>query len=224
MNKKFNYILTLLLFFITGCSSIYTVKDFSSKEKFYSDFNNSAKGKKINITFLNDSSITLENGAIVKNDSLFAVGYIYNKIYRTIPLKNIKNIEYTSYDYKSAKILLKDGEVYDALQIKISKDSVDFVYMENASVKYGITSVSNLKKVVYKNRWLGTPVAAIIGTAIGYLIGSSGAIKIKGGNGPGEDRNLAPFYAGIYCAPYGLVLGAIAGWLMGWNYVYKFNP
>ncbi len=58
MNRKL-YILTLVVFVLTGCSSIYTVKNFSSKHELYRGFNDFAGDRKINITFLNGSSITL---------------------------------------------------------------------------------------------------------------------------------------------------------------------
>ncbi len=71
----FFFIFILLPLILESCSSIYSVKDFSSKEQLYQDFNNSVKDKSINVKFINGSSLTINNGAVIENDTLYSIGY-----------------------------------------------------------------------------------------------------------------------------------------------------
>ncbi|MHB1687752.1 MAG: hypothetical protein ACYCVH_10295 [Ignavibacteriaceae bacterium] len=125
--KHFNFFITAFfsLTFIS-CSSIYTVKDFSSKEKLYQDFNNSVKDKSIEVKFINDSSLTINNGAVIKNDTLYSIGYHLDKKYERIALSEIKKINYTGSDYKSANLLLKNDEQINAGDINIANDTMEY--------------------------------------------------------------------------------------------------
>lgn len=64
----------LLSFFflsiVTGCSNSYTLKDYPSKERFYSNFNKSVKNETLEITYATDSIINSDEGAFIKNDTL----------------------------------------------------------------------------------------------------------------------------------------------------------
>lgn len=66
---KILFILSCVFFFF-GCSSTYRITDFSSKEKFYKDFNSFAKNRNVNVRLVNDSTFSSPNGAIISNDSL----------------------------------------------------------------------------------------------------------------------------------------------------------
>jgi hypothetical protein len=89
--KIYYLIFAVVSLLFIGCSSTYTIKSFSSKEKFYEDFNKSASGKTLTVVLTNDSTFVIGRGARVSNDSLFT--NIDNPI-STMPLKNIKRISY----------------------------------------------------------------------------------------------------------------------------------
>ncbi len=109
---KYIYLMVyLFVFLFTGCSSTYTIKDFSSKEKFYNDFNNSVKNKSVEITFINDSSFTLNSRVAVEGDSLYSLNPFVSRTGARISLSELKEIKYTGFDNSSAALTLKDGEV-----------------------------------------------------------------------------------------------------------------
>src|ERR1035437_9263046 len=110
MNKYYTLCLLSALFFM-GCST-YTIKDFPSKEKFYEDFNNSAKNKDVNITLINDSSFTIHDGVVLENDTLFSFAKLEERYVRTYPLSLITEIRYLNNDISTALILLKNGEIF----------------------------------------------------------------------------------------------------------------
>ncbi len=219
---KKNYLLGTIVcaLFLFGCSSIYTVKNFSSKHELYQGFNEFAGNKKINVTFLNDSSITLENGAVIKNDTLFAIVYSYSKIYHTIPLKNIKNIDYTSVDNKSAILLLNDGKKLHAENIKITNDTMNYSITNKIKVEHNIAPLSKIKQASYKNVWLGVLPGFLIGTGLGFIVGAT--VYGLRNNGSMESQKGAS--GSIILLPISTIAGIIWGWISGYNYVYRFNP
>ncbi len=94
---KYIYLIIFAVpFFLVGCSSIYTVKDFSSKEKFYDDFNKFAKDKDLEITLLNDSSFSTGYGAVIINDKL-----VINDSDKNLPAKNILLNSVKTVSYKN---------------------------------------------------------------------------------------------------------------------------
>jgi hypothetical protein len=117
-------ILSTLLFI--GCFSTYTIKNFSSKDKFYQDFNNSVKERDIKVVLSNDSSFTLMHGAVLENDTLFAFEEYNEKKYMSLALSDLEKINYTSNDYKSANVLRKNGEELYCENIIINHDSIYF--------------------------------------------------------------------------------------------------
>ena len=88
---------TLLL---AGCSSTYRVSDFSSREKFYEDFNNSVKNKELKITLVNDSSFSVLEGSKITDDSLDLILNFQNKEH-TLAADEIENIKYYGDSYSS---------------------------------------------------------------------------------------------------------------------------
>ena len=70
--KLFYLTTAVLSLFIIGCSHTYEVSKYLSKEELYKEFNESARDKdELRITFTNDSSIFVYNGATIKNDTIF---------------------------------------------------------------------------------------------------------------------------------------------------------
>lgn len=114
------FVFALLLI---GCSSTYTVQNFHSKEKFYEDFNNSAKNKDVNVTLINDSSFAINDGIILENDTLFS---LEGKDNRSFALSDITEIRYKNNDYSSASILFKNGDILRGKDIRTDSDSLYF--------------------------------------------------------------------------------------------------
>ena len=88
--------LIVSLFFI-GCSSTYKVSDFSSKDKFYENFNKFADNKNMKVTLTNDSSFIAEGNTKVSNDTLIITMNVKNDIYKSLPLIKIREISYKNH-------------------------------------------------------------------------------------------------------------------------------
>ncbi len=82
-------------------------------------------------------------------------------------------------------------------------------------------ALSKIKKVVYKNHWLGIPIYMVVGAASGFFIGS--IANSNNGNGTSRNPELTPTLGGLIYAVFGSVVGAVAGWFLSYNYVYVFN-
>lgn len=86
--------LTVFLFSLTliSCTSTYRISDFSSKQKFYEDFNESVKDKSLKIILTNDNIINSSHRAVIGNDSLI----LNNQNLESIPLNKIREISYSN--------------------------------------------------------------------------------------------------------------------------------
>ncbi|MCL5030164.1 MAG: hypothetical protein M1480_14230 [Bacteroidetes bacterium] len=219
--KNICFIFCALELFLSGCSSIYTAENFSSKEKFYEDFNKSAKNKAVKITTTNDSSFASPEVSKISNDTLFFVSQIKDEMIR-IKHDEIKDIQYYGSDMLnlSAVILLKNGEKLNAENVNLISDS-----SINASYKkhiYGFLPLRKIKEVSFKNHWLGVPARLAIGTISGFGIGFfvvNGIIGQQNINGQDEDLSIIGGLSAI-----GLAVGSVWGWIEGYNYTYQFNP
>lgn len=220
------FILAIFSFAFTSCSSIYTVKDFPSKEKFYNDFNNSVKYRNINVTLLNDSSFFMSNGAEIVNDTLYYLGKEIKSGKKKIALSDTKGINYTNQSHTTALIILNDGHRYWAEQVKENRDSIEFSYSKIITLK-DVTSINNIRNISYKNHWLGV-IPGIIGGSISGFIAGVIAIQATPGtfntNGPQHyytgANNTPPIIAASSC----IIIGIVYGWIEGFNYIYQFNP
>ena len=214
-----SYILFSITILFTGCSTSYSIRDYSSKEKFYNDFNSFAKNKRLVVTMESDSTFIINQGAAIVNDTLCSLNNFILAGRKKIATNEIKEINYLSYDYKSATILLKDGEVFNASKINFIKDTIDFENSEK--VKLDLTLVSKVKKIVYNNHVLGMPVYAGFGFLAGFIGGFFG--NINSGDGSSLNPGLNPILGGIIYSVYGLLFGTVAGAFIGYDYVYYFN-
>ena len=204
---------------LTGCSSIYTVNDFSSKDKFYENFNNSVENKTINITLLNDSSVSINTGVVLVNDTLFSILNSEEEKNTGIAISEIEKIDYLSNDYKSATILLKNSEKLNCKNIKIAHDSINFVLTEIRQSERYIVPINNVKTINYKNRWLRTPTGVLVGALIGFSSGIWFATGLKSKDDSGKASG-----AGVGGALLGGIIGGIFGYWIGYDYIYQFNP
>ena len=220
--KHINYL--LLAFFslaFVSCSSINTVKDFSSKEKFYEDFNDFAKNKNVEVTLINDSSFTTLKATRISNDSLI----VNVKNENVLSLSEIANMKYnnTNFVHSSADIILKDGEKLNVENIKILHDSS--IQFTNCKGIKEYLPLNKVKKASYLQRLpgvitglsLGAITGAIVGIIALYVIHPSGI----GRNNESSNNSDAAFMTYIFS---GAIIGSVIGWITGHNYVYQFNP
>jgi len=205
---------------LMSCSSIYTEKNFSSKEKLYQNFNNSAKGTPVDVTFINDSSVIFQNGALIENDTLYAYKYLFNIQKGKVNLSEIQKIDYTGNDYNSAVLFLKNGKRINAENIKTENNTMKFSIIDKVKARQNVAALSLLKKASYKNRWLGLLPGSIVGTVLGFI---GGAILYSILISKEKHDNLTKAYISLLMVPIGAVAGLIWGWISGYNYTYKFN-
>ena len=127
---------------LIGCSSTYKVSDFPSRDKFYEDFNNSASDKSLKIILNNDSTITVENGAVISNDSLFITLPVL-KQEKVINKDDIEDIKVSIHDMTTT-IVLKNDKSVTAGSIDILPDSSVAIYNFENTYKY--LSLINCKR------------------------------------------------------------------------------
>ncbi len=222
--KKFNLLTAVFSIIFIGCSSTYRVSDFTSRDKFYNDFNKFAKNKSVKVTLVNDSSFYVENGAQIKNDTVYSFGQDIITRNKKIPSSDTVEINYTDSNPMSAEILLKDGEKYHANQIEILGDSIYFSYDDKISMIKKISSLDKLKCVSYRNHWFGIPYGFFGGALAGLGIG--GGISSYDAHHTNEigDKDISYptiVYSGMALGSLG---GIIVGWIIGYTYTYQFSP
>ena len=222
--KIFDLLILLLSLLIIGCSSTYRVSDFTSRDKFYNDFNKFVRDKSVKVTLVNDSSFYVENGAQIKNDTIYSFGQEIITRNKKIPSSDTVEINYTDSIPNSAEIILKDGEKYQANQIEFNGDSIYFCYQDRISTTNKISSSDKVKSIGYKNHWITLPLGffagALVGAGVGGIISVYDAQHVSG-----EDAKdfpyLVPLFGGIVV---GALCGSVVEWIIGWNYIYLFNP
>jgi hypothetical protein len=147
-NKSCLFFALGLLF--TGCSTIYTIKDYPSKEKFHEDINNSIKDEKIKVVLLNDSSFTVKKGSVLENDTLFVYGELNKTEHLSLALSNLKKTNFrTDDDFNSVFVLLNDPEKLNYKNIKINCDSIYFDIFQYLPISFAL---SDLVKLNYVNK------------------------------------------------------------------------
>ena len=208
---------SIFLLTLTGCSTTYKVTDFSSRDKFYGDFNNFARNKNVKVTFTNDSSFSLTNSAEIANDTLYCLGKEINSGNKRIAVSDIKELNYTRNDYKSASILLKNGESYRAKEIKMGKDSIEFAFNNEVITQNKVTSINNIQKISYNNHSIGS----ISNLGLGFCLGIAGGSLVQIIGAGFAIPIGTPVIIG---ATLGIILGPITGALIGYKYTYQFSP
>lgn len=217
------------MFLIIGCTSTYKISSFSSKDKFYEEFNNFAKNKNVKVILTNDSSFSVSNGAEIWNDTLYSLGEEIKTGNKQLALSDLKEIKYNSIYYNSASILLKNGEEYSAKQLKMGKDSIEFTFANEIITLNGITPINKVQKISYKKRWLGLFPGFIAGTFLGSVTGfclvSSDNINTSLGLAQTSTQNDGVNFDPVaWGALSGMIVGSALGWIVGFDYIYQFNP
>lgn len=214
--KPFYLFASIMLLSLIGCSSIYQVTDFPSKEKYQEYVNGYTKNSNF-IAVTIDSLINCSEGSIIKDDSLFAITKIKEV---KISLKDIKETKYFGGDFQelSANILLRNGRELLTENVKILSDST----MQFTNVANIHLPLFELNKINYTNHWKGALPGLVVGSFIGFLAGGTGLVfNIKEGqNQPKRDYKAG----GIAGAFTGMIIGGVLGYIVGWDNTYLFNP
>jgi len=214
-NIYFAVVLSLLLF--AGCSSTYRVNDFSSKEKFYNDFNNSFKTKEVKVTLINDSTFTASEGTIIKDSTLISYVKVEEKKNMFLARSDLREINFENNEINTAAVVLKNGDKLRAENVSVVRDSINFVGIKNL-IKIDSIPLGKVKTASYKNRWKsiypGAMMGLLSGSIIGYLWGKTVT------NDHGENQGLSGFLGGAFVGPF---VGAISGFFLGYTNIYEFN-
>ncbi|MFA6599158.1 MAG: hypothetical protein WCS69_15650 [Ignavibacteriaceae bacterium] len=210
-----------------GCSSTYRVNNFYSKEEFYNDFNNSVKSKEVKVTLINDSSFTASEGAIIKDSTLISYVKVKEKNNMFLALSDLREINFENKDIKTASVLLKNGEVLRAENVKFGRDSIKFVGIKNI-IKIDSIPIDKVKTVSYNNVWKSISSFAMIGfvctPVAGYLIGKTITQQAGGHPENRESQELTGFLIGIPAGILtGLITGAVFGPMVGYKVSYQFT-
>src|ERR1035441_8328788 len=131
-----------------------------------------ADNKPVNITLLNDSTFRINDGVVLKNDTLFCLRPSETTLSRTIAKSDIKEISYTNNDYKSAIYMLKSGEKLDVNNIVIASDSMKVDVSNSLLTNYYLTSIDRVKTVTYIDSFKRMQIGILSGGIIGFLIRS----------------------------------------------------
>jgi hypothetical protein len=220
--KNIYYLFFVSSLLFVGCST-YTIRDYPSKDKFYEDFNHSAGNKDVNITLINDSSFTINDGVVLENDSLFSFALLEERDVRTYPLSLITEIRYTINDTGTALILLKNGETLQAKNIRTGNDSIYFTIQTSTKKNIIVpipVEIDKVKTISYKTRLRSIPLGMLGGAIVGLL-----SAVIAGNNVANSKDNNGKVEAYYYGLPIlGVVIGGIIAPIIGWKTIYQFNP
>ena len=148
--KNTYIILFIFSLLLLGCSSTYTVKNFSSKDRFYRDFIRSADTKDLNITLLNDSLVQTTGGVIIKHDTLFTSTNVF-------PVNIIKTVSYkTEGGGGSLPLGILSGAVSGIIIAVLAGNAYQSKEMDITPITYYM---------------LFPPLGAVIGGIVGWFIG-----------------------------------------------------
>ncbi len=223
---KYRIILAFFSFILAGCSSIYSINDFSSREKLYEDFNKFAGNKSMKVTLTNDSTFTAPEGSEISNDSLVMINYEQNTQELHIPYKDIKSIN-GFYDINSNptyKIFLHDGEEHDVKEIKYLPDSSVTINVEKIRATRSAIPIKKVRQACYNRNWLGAIPGFFAGIPAGIILGISTILPIYTDEGSPPHREYNYISAVLISVPVCVLVGITAGWIVGYTYIYKFNP
>jgi hypothetical protein len=219
--KSTLFILVVVAFYLTGCSSQYTIRDFPTKDKFIEYFNNSIKNKSVKITLQNDSSFSNIDGVVVENDTLISYREVESKEKGKSALSDIAEIKYTSNDYTSAAVLLKNGDNIRGENIRTDRDSMYYINIRSFITRNNIVPIDKVKTVSYKNRLIRMPLGLLAGLPLGLL---SGILLGTAFHTTDEKGNPDVLNISFEMTILGGFVGIITSSLVGYDYIYQFNP
>jgi len=222
--KKIYLVGAFILIFFTGCSSTYKVTYFPTKEKFYEEFNDTFKDREAKVILTNDSCFTADKGVVVKNNLVVCYSTFENKRPQKFILFDLSAINFAGNNNQSAKIILKNGEEFNAENVLTTRDSINFTEVRRL-LKIDSFPIDKVRTVSYTSRWKGIFPGMKIGFAslgiLGYLIGKNITEQAGGHPENRESQELGGFVLGIMT---GSITGSIVGYIVGYDVQYQFNP
>lgn len=219
--KKIYFVGAFIFILFTGCSSTYTVTDFGTKEKFYEEFNETFKEREAKVTLVNDSSFIALNGVEINHDTLVSFVNLEEKKNRRFALSEVVDIEFLGSTITTASVLLKNSDKLTGNEVKVTKDSISFVESKSLISSKKIESIDKIKQISYKNRWKRMPLGVLAGAPLGLLSGITlgNVLKTKDAEG-----NPSIFSMVLQMTAVGVLTGCITSYLIGFDYIYQFNP
>ena len=226
VKMKILFIVPIFMVLLIGCSSYYTARQFSSRDKFYEDFNSFARNKNMKVTLTNDSSFITNEGTMISNDSLILLFQYQKEVIKTIPQNKIKNIKdiYDANSNHTTKILLKDGEELSEKGVRYLPDSsIQFTINKVLNINKSIP-INRVKEVYYNRHWLGIVPGFFAGIPLGAILVTAKIIpsSVPEGNPPHATYDSGD--AAVIAVPLGIIIGGVVGWFVGFDYTYIFNP
>ena len=201
MKKRIYLFFSFVFLLFIGCSTIYRVADYPSKEEYYEDINNSIKNRDVNVVTIDSSFVSLA-GSEIKGDS--------------------------AYEEPSAYVWLKNGEELRVDNINKLTDSM--IQLTNLKINSGNIPINKVKEISYKTAWTGAlmggmPIGLGSGVIIGGILGSAGIIFHinTGGMTDTFDKRESTAVGAVSGALIGIVTGAIIGYIIGWDNIYQLN-
>jgi hypothetical protein len=224
--KILNLIVGFLTLILIGCSTIYRVSDFASKEKYYEDFNNFASNKHLKITLKNDSSFITQKGTKISNESVILLYGYQSNTFDIIPKQDINKVInfYDENSNQTIKILLKNGNEIN---------EKDIGYLPDSSIKIAVTKIinfdksiplTNVKEISYNRHWLGIIPGFFAGIPIGAFLAEAKLIPSSHTDGNSNVATYDYINATLIGIPVGIIIGSTVGWFIGYTYTYQFNP
>jgi hypothetical protein len=212
---------SIIIFTLTGCTTVYKLSESRSPEKFYKNCENSIESRSVEVKLINDSSVYTMNENKIISDTLYSFKEVNVGKDYTLPTKELEDISFITNDYKTADITLKNGEKLKAENLFLANDSANFWGIKTTMMKNMVSPLSDIKYIEYKNYLSGIVPGILVGAFSGGILGASGWIyhPMDGGNTEMFAQGQATF-AGVYT---GIILGAIIGYLLGINVEYQFN-
>ncbi len=127
---------------------------------------------------------------------------------------------------KNVKVTLSNDSVfYSNNGTEIIRDTL--YTLKNSIVQKRLAPIDKVKTVSYKKNWLGIPPGFLLGSVSGLLVGAVGLIPVYESRDEPDGQQIRDHDIGggiVYGTVIGIIIGSVAGWFVGHNYVYQFNP
>ena len=218
-----------LLFVINfiGCSPVYTIGDYQSKEEFYKRFNADIESEKIIVRLASSDTAFQAQDAVIQNDSLHLTTLKEWKN-KKLQKSDIKSAVYynKNYDNLCAKIQLNNGDSFTAEYIVANIDStLDYKYFDSVSVNISVKDIKNISHKNYRGIAAGLGYGLLGGavTGFGLALMVNNQEKHPSGVWGGEATPPPAGFWFVTALIAGPVIGTPAGWIIGGRTTWEFS-